>query len=128
MRYSLLVTAGPDHQASLSALRTARALCSAGHVLHRVFLYREGVQLADGSRRCASGDPDVAADWGRLLDECAIDGVACIGTAQRYGILDEREGARLAGEASLRTPWRLAGLGEWVDAMIRSDRVLQFGA
>ena len=114
MRYSLLITADPHTDTPASALHTARALLAAGHELHRVFLYRAGVGLA----RSGAEVPDAARQWQTFLDETGVDAVACIGTAERHGI----------GEQETAAPWRLAGLGEWVEALNASDRILQFGA
>jgi tRNA 2-thiouridine synthesizing protein D len=51
-----------------------------------------------------------------------------VSSALRRGIIDEREAARHARDAaSLRQGFELSGLGQLVEACIRSDRILDFG-
>jgi tRNA 2-thiouridine synthesizing protein D len=50
MKFSLTVHGAPHNsQAVLSASRFARAVVSAGHKLHRVFFYHDGVLTRHGA-------------------------------------------------------------------------------
>lgn len=128
MRYSLLVTGGPDSQAADSALLTARAILGRGHNLYRVFFYRQGVGLASRLNVSDGETPDINQQWQTFLGEHEIDAVVCVGAALRRGILDDSEAQRhQRSAANLATGFTLSGLGQWADALIVSDRVMQFG-
>ena len=129
MIFSLLVQQGPTgHESSLSAYRFAMAALAGGHTLLRVFFYGDGALHATRFALPAAGEIDLPQCWQQLAHEHGIDLVACIGSALRRGVLDEREAARkqIAG-SSLREGFELAGLGQLVDAALRSDRILSFG-
>ena len=118
MRYSLLVTAGPDSPAATSALSMAEALVARGHTLFRIFFYRQGVLLANRLRDIGTDETDISARWQAFLQAHELDGEVCVGAAQRQGL----------GGDDLATGFTLAGLGVWADAVANSDRVLSFGA
>lgn len=116
MRYSLLITAAPDEPAALTALHTARAVVERGHELYRVFFYREGVQLA-----CVDPDNDSAGSWQQFVRERELDATVCSGASARRGLFEHETD-------NLAPGFELAGLGQWVDALATSDRILCFGA
>jgi tRNA 2-thiouridine synthesizing protein D len=128
MRFSLLVTAGPHRPAAVTALHTAEAVLRSPHDLYRVFFYGEGVHLANRLARRANDERCVQRDWQRLVEDRAVPAVVCVGAALRRGITDPAEAARagLHGD-NIATGFRLAGLGEWVDALKHSERVVHFG-
>lgn len=111
MRYSLLVSAGPEERAGLTALHTAEALLRRGHDIHRVFFYRNGVHLASRSLT----DSDSATGWQRLILDRDLPATVCVGAASRRGTADPAEG------------FTLGGLGDWAEALAGSEKVLSFG-
>ena len=116
MHYSLLITAAPDEPAALTALHTARAVLERGHELYRVFFYRNGVQLA-----CLGRDSSSADSWQQFVRDRALDATVCSGASARRGLFEQ-------GSDDLAPGFDLAGLGQWVDALAASDRILCFGA
>lgn len=128
LSYTLVITGAPwSSQAPQTALAFARALTAAGHRLDRLFLYGEGVHLASALSAPPSDEPDWPQQWSAFLSENQIPAVACIASALRRGLVDEREQARYELSAhNLRAPFQVAGLGEWVDATLSSDRVMYF--
>lgn len=110
MRYSLLVCAAPGHSAAQTALRTAHAVIAAGHTLHRLFFFRDAVQLA------MPGAPG-HEQWAQLIVAHQVDALACVTAAERRGIAHD----------AIASPWQAGGLGQWADALLHSDRVLEFG-
>lgn len=128
LSYTLVITAAPwSSQAPQTALAFARALVAAGHRLDRLFLYGEGVHLASALSAPPSDEPHWPQQWSAFLSEHEVSGVACIASALRRGLVDEREQARYKLPAhNLRAPFQLAGLGEWVDGTLKSDRVMYF--
>ncbi|GGC71908.1 sulfurtransferase complex subunit TusD [Marinobacter halophilus] len=128
LSYTLVITGAPwSSQAPQTALTFARALIDAGHRLDRLFLYGEGVHLASALSAPPSDEPHWPQEWSAFLTEHRIAGVACIASALRRGLVDEREQARYELSAhNLRAPFQIAGLGEWVDGTLTSDRVMYF--
>jgi len=129
MIFSLLVQeSAVGRQSSHAAYRFACALLARGHTLYRVFFFADGVHNSTALNCAASGEADLPALWRQLAAEHGVDLVSCVSSALRRGIVDEREAARHAlGAASLRQGFELSGLGQLVEASIRSDRILDFG-
>ena len=66
-------------------------------------------------------------EWSEFLAEHSIPAVACVASALRRGLVNDAEQARYELPASnLRAPFEIAGLGEWVEGTMKSDRVLYF--
>ena len=116
MRYSLLITAAPDEAAALTALHTARAVLDRGHALYRVFFYRDGVRLAS-----VKSMDESAPSWQEFISQRGLDATVCSGASARRGLFEE-------SRYDLAPGFELAGLGQWVDALATSDRILCFGA
>lgn len=126
--YTFVITGAPwTTQAPQSALSVARAVLDAGHRIDRVFLYGEGVHLASSLSSPPSDEQHWPQLWSAFLTEHDISAFACIASALRRGIVDQKEQARYELEAcNLRCPFEIAGLGEWVEGNLTSDRVLYF--
>jgi len=128
MIFSLLVQESPGRASSQAALRFAITLIEEGHTLFRVFFFRDGVFNATRLNCPLTGEPDLPRQWQRLAEDHKVDLVACVSSALRRGIVDSAEAARhkLDG-TSLRDGIELSGLGQLVEACVRSDRMLTFG-
>ncbi|WP_404362459.1 sulfurtransferase complex subunit TusD [Marinobacter sp.] len=128
LSYTLVITGAPyTSQAPQTALEFARALIAAGHRIDRLFLYGDGVHLAS-ALSCIPGDePHWTNLWCDFLRTNGISAVACVASALRRGILDEKEQKRYEQDAcNLVAPFEIAGLGDWVEGVTRSDRTLYF--
>lgn len=115
MHYSLLITAAPDEPAAITALQVARAIIERGHKLYRLFFYADGVYLA------TEDSSQAASAWQAFIRAQALDASVCSGASVRRGLFTGEEAARPA------PGFELAGLGQWVDALAASDRMLAFG-
>lgn len=128
LSYTLVITGAPyTSQAPQTALAFAEALVAAGHHIDRVFLYGDGVQLASALITPPSDEVNWTRHWCDFLQQHQVAAVACIASALRRGVLDEKEQERY-GTAShnLMQPFVIAGLGEWVEATGQSDRLIHF--
>jgi len=126
--FTLVITGAPySTQAPQTALEFARATLAAGHRLDRIFLYGDGVYLASTLPSPPSDEVNWSREWCDFLDQHGVPGVACIASALRRGIVDEREQQRYELQAhNLASPFTIAGLGEWVEGVARSNRVVYF--
>ena len=128
LSYTLVITGAPwTSQAPQSALAFAGELIKAGHRIDRVFLYGDGIHLASALSTPPSDERHWPQEWSDFLIEHSVSAVACIASALRRGLVNEVEQARyeLAG-SNLRSPFEIAGLGEWVEGNMKSDRVIYF--
>lgn len=126
--FTLVITGAPySSQAPQTALAFARAAIAAGKRIDRVFLYGDGVHLASSLVSPPSDETSHCEAWANFLEDNGIPGIACIASALRRGLVNESEAKRYELPASnLRTPFEIAGLGDWVDSVASESRVLYF--
>lgn len=129
MKFGILVNEGPyQHQACDSALHFARAVLTRGHTLVRVFFYHDGVNVATRLATPPQDDRDLTTSWQALAQEHGVDLVVCVAAAQRRGIVDAAESARQGKDGDNLAPgFRIAGLGQLIEAAVDADRFVVFG-
>lgn len=128
MRYTLLVSASPAAgRGGLAALRFARALLAREHQLALVFFLDEGSHSGNRATVTPDDETDLLAGWVGLQAGHGTELVLCVSSALRRGQQDATAAARHEAEASVHEAFRLGGLGELVDALDSSDRVVTFG-
>ncbi|WP_036191998.1 sulfurtransferase complex subunit TusD [Marinobacterium lacunae] len=129
MIFSIVVQAPPIQcQGAETALRFARALLDAGHSIHRVFFYRDGVHNGSALTCLPQDEVSIPEQWQALAREHKLDLVVCIAAAVRRGLINEHEAGRYKkAHWNLAEQFELSGLGQLVEACIQSDRVVTFG-
>jgi tRNA 2-thiouridine synthesizing protein D len=129
MIFSLLVQSSPvAHPASRSAYLFARAAVDAGHTLFRVFFIGDGALHGTALAQPAGNEANLTELWRQLAAAHGADLVLCITSALRRGVLDSNEAVRRELPSSnLYEGFAIAGLGQLVEATLRSDRVVSFG-
>ena len=111
-----------------SALEFTRAALEQGHQVPCVFFYHDGVLTGSGFASLPADQQDLTAAWQQLAAARSLDLVLCIGAAMRRGILDDAGAIeQLMPAANLASGFRIAGLGQWMDAVVLADRVVRFG-
>ncbi len=113
MKFTVVVNAHPESAAALSARRFCTALLAQKHTLYRLFFYGEGV--INGAVKPGS---ELSRSWSRLIEENGIDAVCCVGSAKQRGI---------DSEANLEKGFTISGLGQMIDGVVNSDRLVTFG-
>lgn len=129
MIFTLVVHCAPYQAASAgTALRFARAALAAGHRIHRVFFYRDGVHAGTALAAPPRDESDLPRQWQQLAQEHDLDLVVCIAAAVRRGILNAEEARRHEKSGHNLAPgFELSGLGQLIEASLVSDRVISFG-
>lgn len=129
MKLAVVVNEGPyQHQASSSAYHFTRAALNKGHEVLRVFFYHDGVNNGTCLTVPPQDESHIVNDWQALGREHDLDLVVCVAAAQRRGIMDSREAERHdLSAANLADGFRIAGLGQLIEAATRADRLLSFG-
>lgn len=130
IEFTLVITGAPyASQAPQTALNFAQAAVEAGYRITRVFLYGDGVHLANALCSAPSDEPNWVLAWSEFLAQQEIPAIACIASALRRGVLDETERKRYDKDASnLAAPYQLLGLGEWVESVSGASKVVYFHA
>ena len=116
-------------QASLSALRFARAAVAAGHNISRVFFYQDGVYSGNTFAAPPQDEENVVEGWEQFTGEHGSELIVCVASALRRGIVDQGEAERYEKSgANLNEPFQIAGLGQLIDAALEAGRLVTFGA
>lgn len=129
MIFSIVVHTPPvQSQGAETALRFARAVLAAGHRIHRIFFYRDGVHNGSALSCLPQDELNIPQQWQALAKEHQLDLVVCIAAAVRRGLLNEPEASRYKqAHWNLAEGFELSGLGQLVEACIQSDRMVTFG-
>lgn len=129
MKYAVQVNASPyASHAGLDAYRFIQAALQAGHQVLRVFFYKDGIYHA--FRYSSPPDDEIAytRNWSTLALQHQIDLTVCITAAQRRGLLCADEAKRQGKlDDDLASGFRIAGLGQWLEATLLADRCIVFG-
>ncbi|PID44717.1 MAG: sulfurtransferase complex subunit TusD [Proteobacteria bacterium] len=128
MKYSIVINqSGNQSDSPFTALAFARELINQKHDIYRVFLYRQAVEIANDYQQLSTDETDIQAQWKLFSQEHEIDVVVCIAAALRRGVVDENEARRYDKRGNNCTDhFELSGLGQLVDAVAQSDRVISF--
>jgi tRNA 2-thiouridine synthesizing protein D len=121
MKFVIQINASPrEAQAASTAYQFIKAALANGHDIPLVFFYYDGVCNAQVSS--FAGEDDLFDRWTALAREHGLDLVLCVSAASRRGLVstDGRHQGLLA------PGFRAGGLGQWVDACLKADRVLSF--
>lgn len=129
MKYAIQVNTSPyASYAGCSAYRFVEAALTAGHQILRIFFYQEGIYHALAHTLPPEDELNMTGLWSALALEKGIDLVVCISAAQRRGLLCEDEARRQQADAGqLAKGFRIAGLGQWLEASLEADRCIVFG-
>lgn len=128
MKYAVQVNGGPySGNAGLCAYRFILAALDAGHDVVRVFFYKDGVYHAFRFASPPEDELQLGRKWSELALDRGVDLAVCISAAQRRGLLCVDE-ARRQGKLDddVAPGFRIAGLGQWLEAELLADRSLVF--
>ena len=116
MKIAVMVLEGPyQHQAADSAYYFVKAALARGHEITGVFLYTDGVNVANRFIK-PPGERNISARFDELGQQ-GVKIIACTACAKFRGMRRD-----LAVENV-----RLSGLGELADMLQTSDRFVTFG-
>ncbi len=125
MRYVLAISAANyGKQAAFIALQFAEVLIAKGHQIQQIFFFQDGVTNGNSLVLPANDEVNLLKAWQTFHQQYNVQLHLCIAAAQRRGIVDHK--TTISTETNLATPFILAGLGEFMSAVLTCDRVLQF--
>ncbi|MGP1939193.1 MAG: sulfurtransferase complex subunit TusD [Arsenophonus sp. ET-DL9-MAG3] len=128
LTYCLLVT-GPAYgtQQATNAWRFANTLIEEGYILKTIFFYQEGVYNGNRLISPSNNEFDLLTGWKKLAQKVGCQFNICVSAALRRGVIDETEAKNYNFScANLDKDFELSGLGVLVEAMLTSDRTIQF--
>ena len=115
MRFDLLVQGAPlTTGAPERALKFAHAAVDAGHRIGRVFFYNDAVTLAN---RFAVDECGIRAEIVQLAAQAQFELAVCVTAAGRRGVV---------ADESLADGFAIVGLGQLIEAIEDSDRLVSF--
>ncbi len=128
MIFSLAVYSSPSSTISYSAWQFAKSIQNSEHQLYRVFFYLEGVYNANQLMTPPTDELNMAKLWKELNAEKSTDLCVCVAAGIRRGVVDKAEAARHNLNAfNLAEGFEIVGLGQLLDASVKSDRLVTFG-
>ncbi|MGH8475601.1 MAG: sulfurtransferase complex subunit TusD, partial [Methylococcales bacterium] len=127
LKFALQVNSAPHSgQGSETAYRFCHAALQQGHEILRVFFYFEGTYHALAS--CVPDDEkNIVKRWSELAIQENVDLVVCVSAATRRGLAQDDPVKNEQMWLLIAEGFRIAGLGQWVEAGILADRLLIFG-
>ena len=129
MNFAIQVNTSPYQcQGGDTGYQFIKAALSKGHQIGRVFFYHDGIYQGLRFATPPMDERHPIRRWSALAREYGLDLVICISAAQRRGLLVGEEAARVGKlDQDLAEGFRIAGLGLWIEACMKADRVLIFG-
>ena len=127
--FVLVVGASPyTHQAADTALQFAKAVLKKGHNIEQVFFYYDGVYVASSLALPEQAERKITQAWSEFSLENNLNLIVCSNSAMKRGMLDQLHSANVDKSVNnIDSAFMLAGLGQFVEATTKADRVITFG-
>lgn len=123
MQISILVQGSPTStRACHSALDFAASVAGSEHNLFRVFFYQEAVTIGARHFDTPLDEPNLQTKWLNLSKRYDIELVLCVSAAHRRGI------SQADDHDTVADGFTVSGLGQLIEAMLESDRLVSFTA
>lgn len=118
MNFTILVNSALfSQQSAHTAYQFCKAVLEQNHHIVRIFFYQDGVHNANKLITAPADEINLVTLWQEFATQHHIELVLCVTSATRRGITDE----------NLADKFKIAGLGQLMDAVINSDRFISFG-
>lgn len=129
MKFALLINSSPyTFQASDTAYQFCLAALQQGHVIQQVFFYHDAVYIGSALACPPQDEPNITIRWQTLATQHNIELIICVAAALKRGILSEEEASLYAKPGfNLASGFKIAGLGQLIQASLTADRIVEFG-
>lgn len=129
MKIALHVLASPNHQANHSAFKFSQAAIAQGHKISRVFFSGEAAYTGNFLITPPQDESNIFSQWSALSETHGVELILCVAAALKRGVLDETEAKRYEyAQFNCKSPFIISGLGQLIEAAIKNDRLVTFGA
>ena len=128
MHFTIVVQCPPQScSGSLNALNFTAAALNRGHIIDKIFFYGDGVYTANALSTNVQDEASTSERWQHFIEKNSLDALVCISSATQRGIINESESRRLnINNVSCLPCFRIAGLGELIEASQKGNRLIQF--
>jgi len=116
VKFALLIRSAPKAGPS-TPLAFAREVLAQGHEVIQIFFQADGVHHANRLTAPPPAEGNAVTEWSRFAETTGVDLVMCSTAGLRRGVR----------EANLAPGFHISGVGQWLDAATRADRVIVFG-
>ncbi len=110
-------------QGAYLAYQFAEALIEKGHVISQIFFFQDGVTNGSGLVYSANDEVDLTKCWQTFSHRYNVPLHLCVAASQRRGVVD-RITAKNSTQYNLANGFIIAGLGEFMAAVLTADRVI----
>ena len=110
-------------QGAYLAYQFAQALIEKGHCLTQIFFFQEGVSNGNAFVYPANDEVNLQKCWLEFSQAHGVPLHLCVAASQRRGVVDEMT-AKNAEQVNLAKGFIIAGLGEFMAATLKADRVI----
>lgn len=126
--FCILVTHSPfDTQQAYSAYRFADAAIKDGHAVAGIFFYQSGVNNSNSFQTPHADELAMFQKWKALNDLHLVPLNVCVTAANRRGIINKEDAIeRDLVHYNLTAPFEEVGLGELIELINGTDRIIQF--
>ena len=126
--FSLLITKPAfDKQDAYSAYRFAVSAIKLNHHISGIFFYQAGVHNSNNFQSGHADELNLHKAWIALSTNHNIPLLVCVTAANRRGIINQQDADDLdLTHFNLAPPFSEVGLGDLVELLNVSDRVIQF--
>lgn len=124
MRYVLAVKSPVyGRQGAFLAYQFAHALIAKGHDIAQIFFFQEGVSNGNALAYPANDEVNLPQKWQAFSAEHRVPLHLCVAASQRRGVVDALTAAQPSA-TNLAAGFTIAGLGEFMAAVLQADRVI----
>ncbi|MBF0752494.1 MULTISPECIES: sulfurtransferase complex subunit TusD [unclassified Pasteurella] len=110
-------------QGAYFAYQFAETLIKKGHTITQIFFFQEGVTNGNDFVYPANDEINLQQYWQVFSKQNAIPLHLCVAASQRRGIVDKMT-ANNRAKQNLAEGFTIAGLGEFMAAVLKSDRLI----
>lgn len=109
-------------QGAFLAYQFAETLIEKGHQITQIFFFQEGVSNGNAFVYPANDEVDLQKKWQNFSAKNQVPLHLCVAASQRRGVVDTSTARD--GEMNLVGGFVIAGLGEFMAATLKADRVM----
>lgn len=124
MRYVLAVKSPVyGSQGAYLSFQFAQALIAQGHEIAQIFFFQAGVSNGNALVYPANDEVNLPQCWQDFARDHQVPLHLCVAASQRRGVVDEQTAAA-PSKTNLASGFTIAGLGEFMAAVLKADRVI----
>ncbi|BFU60504.1 sulfurtransferase complex subunit TusD [Rodentibacter abscessus] len=110
-------------QGAYLAYQLAESLIKKGHIVTQIFFFQDGVSNGNAFVYPANDEVNLMQSWQVFSQKYGVPLHLCVAASQRRGVVDAAT-AKQAAHFNLAKGFIISGLGEFIAATLKADRVI----